>query len=148
LLLTAASLSARPNQYRSLPLDRQNLGLLASERSTHSVDFVTLGGWGPSDSMHVNARGGIAATLSATVSGGPVEFRLFLEDIEKDWAVRPMKPRWARFDPGAGTASSSFTYVAAVHPGDYTVNISWRSPDGVQVTLHAMTLVVQYGQAV
>lgn len=147
LALTAAAVIARPNQYRALPLDRQNLGVLTTERTTRSEDFAPLAGWGPSDSMHVGARGGIAATLSVTVSGGPVDFRLFLEDVDHGFEVRPMKPGSIRLEPGGGVVSGSFTFVAAVHPGDYTVNVAWRSPTGAQVTVHAMTLVVQYGAA-
>ena len=147
IVLTAAALHALPNQRRPLPLDRQNLGVLVGEKTTSKTSFGNLGGWGPSGSMHVYARGGIAATLSVTVSAGPVEFRLFLEDVYHDWSVRLMRPTYARFEPGTGTASYSFTFVAATRPGNYTVNIAWRSPDGVEVTLHEMSLVVQYGEA-
>lgn len=134
------------DQYKARPLDHQNFGVI-NAHTTIQTRFVTLGGWGPSDSMHVDARGGLVATLSVTVTGGPVEFELFLEDVGHDWAQRPMRPSVAAFDPGTGTVSGSFTFVAAVAPGPYTVNIGWRSPTGVPVTLTAGTLVVQYGQA-
>ena len=135
------------SQYRSRPLDRQNLGVIVGPRTTRATDFAPLAGWGPSDSMHVDARGGIAATISVTVSGGPVEFHLFLEDADDDWAIEPMRPNASAFDPGAGAASTSFTFVRAVPPGDYTVNIAWRSVSGSQVTVESGSLVVQYGAA-
>jgi hypothetical protein len=138
---------AAVSQYKARPLDRQNLGVITGTHTVRNTAFVVLSGWGPSDSMHVDARSGIAATLSVTVTGAPVEFRLFLEDVDHGWAIREMRPSSASFDPGTGTVSASFTFVAAVAPGNYTVNVSWRSPTGSQVSLVGGSLVVQYGAA-
>ena len=132
------------DQYKAKPLDRQNLGVIDAH-STVQTQFVVLSGWGPSDSMHVDARAGIAATLSVTVTGAPAEFHMFLEDVANDWADRPMRPSSMIVDPGSGTVSSSFTFVAGVRPSNFTVNIMWRSPTGAQTTLTGGTLVVQYG---
>ena len=145
LALVAGSAQA-VDQYRARPLNHQNFGVIPS-RSTGSTGFRVLAGWGPSDSLHVDARRGIVATLSVTVTGGPVEFGMFLEDIERDWAERPMRPAAAAFDPGTGTVSGSFTFVASTGPRPYTVNIMWRSPSGEPVTLVSGTLVVQYAEA-
>jgi hypothetical protein len=145
LALVTGSVQA-VSQYRAEPLDHQNVGVIDTH-TTIRTGFVVIGGWGPSDSMHVDARGVITATLSVTVTGGPVAFRLFLEDIDHGWATRRMRPWSATFDPGTGTTSGSFTFVAGVAPGPYTVNVMWRSPTGVPVTLKTGTLVVQYGEA-
>jgi len=145
LALVTGSVQA-VSPYRAKPLDNQNVGVIDTHTTIHT-GFVVMGGWGPSDSMHVDARGVITATLSVTVTGGPVAFRLFLEDINHDWATRRMRPWSATFDPGSDTTSGSFTFVAGVAPGPYTVNIMWRSPTGAPVTLKAGTLVVQYGEA-
>jgi hypothetical protein len=142
IVLTAGAVGA-VNQYRSRPLDMQNFGIISPRSTDHAL--AVMGGWGPSDSMHLDARGGIVATLSVTVSGGPVDFSMFLENVDHGWATRMMHPSLATFDPGTGTASSSFTFVAAVSPGSYTVNLKWGSPTGVEVTLVNASLVVQYG---
>jgi len=105
---TAGSVLA-VNERKDRPLDRQNFGVIDFHK-THSSDFVTLSGWGPSDSMHMYAREGIVATLSVTVQGGPFEFQMFMEDVEDDWAIRPMYPEAAAFDPGTGTVSRSFSF--------------------------------------
>jgi hypothetical protein len=95
----------------------------------------------------INARGGLAATLSVTVSGAPVRFRIAIEDVERDFRITYMKPASVVFDPGAGTGSFSFTFVKDLSRGPYTVNIEWRSPTGAPVTLVAGSVVLQYGSA-
>ena len=145
VVITAAVTYATVSQYVARPLNRQNLGYITGPRTLSATTFKDMAGWGFSDGMTIDARGGFAATLSATVHGGPVQFRLYIEDVTHHFAQRIIPPGIATFDPGSGTESMSFTWVAQVAPGPYTVNITWRSPTGVPVTMNSGTLVVQYG---
>jgi hypothetical protein len=56
-----------------------------------------------------------------------------------------MRPTSAHFDPQGGTGSFSYTFVAGVGSGRYTINLLWRSPTGVEATMTDGSLVVQYG---
>jgi hypothetical protein len=140
----ATSLRASIDQHRSRPLDRQNIGYVRGHWQTTHTDWAQIGGWSFSDGMFISARSGISATLSVTVSGAPAEFRIVMELPEKDWALRVMKPGSAHFDPLGSTGSFSYTFVAGVGPGRYTINLEWRSPTGVQTNLDGGSLVVQY----
>lgn len=140
----ATALHASINQYRSRPLDRQNIGYIQGPRQTTKTDWAQIGGWSFSDGMGFAARAGISATLSVTVTGAPAEFRIVMEVPEQDWAQRVMKPTSAHFDPQGVTGSFSYTFVAGVGPGLYTINLLWRSPTGVQTNLQDGSLVVQY----
>ena len=111
---------------------------------TIATGWAQIGGWSFSDGMSFEARSGISATLSVTVSGAPAEFRIVMEVPEKDWAQRVMKPGSVHFDPQGGTGSFSYTFVAGVGPGAYTINLLWRSPTGIQTNLDDGSLVVQY----
>jgi hypothetical protein len=145
VVVTAAVTLATVSPYKARPLDRQNLGWIQGAPPVTTTKFTWLGGWGPSDSMTIHTKGDIAATLSVTVTGAPMEFRLTLEDVQHGWALRMMKPDAAVFDPGTGTTSGSFTWVAAVGAGTYTVDVQLRSPSGAPATLEYGSLVVQYG---
>jgi hypothetical protein len=141
----ATALHASIQTYRARPLDRQNIGHIQGQRHTTGTGWRDIGGWSFSDGMAIQARGGIASTLSVTVSGAPAEFRLVMEVIDHRWALRPMKPLSVHFDPQGGTGSFSYTFVAGVGPGGYTINLQWRSPTGVETFLEEGTLVTQYG---
>ncbi len=140
----ATALHANINQYRSRPLDRQNIAHIDGHWQTIATGWAQIGGWSFSDGMWFEARSGISATLSVTVSGAPAEFRIVMEVPEKDWAQRVMKPGSVHFDPQGGTGSFSYTFVAGVGPGKYTINLLWRSPTGIQTNLDDGSLVVQY----
>jgi hypothetical protein len=146
VLLAAVGVRATLDQYRDRPLDRQNLGLIRTS-TTDFTRWTVVPGWGFSDGARISARGGLAATLSVTVSGAPVRFRIAIEDVEKDFRIIYMKPASLVFDPGAGTGSFSYTFVKDLSRGPYTVNIEWRSPTGAPVTLLAGSVVLQYGSA-
>lgn len=141
----AAALHASVDQRRSHPLDRQNVGHVLGEWHTSSTDWRSIGGWSFSDGMVIDARGAIAATLSVTVSGAPVDYRVVMELPEKGYATRLMRPTSAHFDPQGGTGSFSYTFVVGVGSGRYTINLLWRSPTGVEATMTDGSLVVQYG---
>lgn len=140
----ATALHASIDQRRSRPLDRQNIGYVRGHWQTVKTDWASIGGWSFSDGMMLEARSGISVTLSVTVSGAPAEFRIVMEAAERDWAQRVMKPGSAHFDPQGGTGSFSYSFVAGVGPGKYTINLLWRSPTGVQTNLDGGSLVVQY----
>jgi hypothetical protein len=146
VLVAAVGVRATLDQYRDRPLDRQNLGLIRTS-TTDYTRWTVVPGWGFSDGAGINARGGLAATLSVTVSGAPVRFRIAIEDVERDFRIIYMKPASVVFDPGAGTGSFSSTFVKDLSRGPYTVNIEWRSPTGAPVTLVAGSVVLQYGSA-
>jgi hypothetical protein len=149
VIATAATTYGTVSQDVARPLNRQNLGVIKGPpRTTHSTSFKDLGGWGLSDGLSIDARAGLAATLSVTVSGGPVEFRILTEDVNNGFAIHNLPPGPAHFDPGTGTQSVSFTWVSGLAAGRYTVNIAWRSPTGAIVTLDRGSLVVQYGARV
>ena len=145
VLLGSVSVQANVSQYSPLPLNRQSLGLLGSCPATSSTSWRAVCGWGFSDGPVVNLRSGLAATLSVTVNGAPVQFRFLLE-VEKDsFRVLPMKPTSVSFDPGIGTESFSYTFVARPNvSGYFTVNLFWRSPTGAPVSLTGGTVVLQY----
>ena len=144
VLVAALGVRATIKQYRDIPLDRQNIGLIRNT-TTDYTRWTVVPGWGLSDGAGITARGGLAATLSVTVSGAPVRFRMFIEDV--DSRIIYMKPTSVVFDPGAGTGSFSFTFVKDLSRDPYSVHIEWRSPTGAPVTLVAGSVVLQYGSA-
>ena len=147
ILVVAVGVRARISQYTDRPLNRQNLGLI-SNQTTSSTSWADVSGWGISDGPFIQARGGLAATLSVTVSGAPVRFRFFLEVVDRDFRVRLMVPKSAAFNPGAGNESFSYTFVSGgLHRGRYTVNLQWSSPTGAPVTLSSGSVVLQYASA-
>jgi hypothetical protein len=107
--------------WRVKPLNRQNLGLIGTS-TTSSASWTAVPHWGFSDGPLIRSRAGLAATLSVTVSGAPVRFRIVIEDVDRDFRISLMSPGSARFDPGvAGTGSFSFTFVKALsHSGPYS----------------------------
>ena len=112
VLLGAVSVQANVSPYSPLTLNRQSLGLIGSCPATSSTSWRAVCGWGFSDGPVVNLRGGLAATLSVTVSGAPVQFRILLEVESDNFRVLSMKPTAVSFDPGASAESFSFTFVA------------------------------------
>lgn len=84
----ANALHATINQYQSRPLDRQNIGHIVGTRDTHATNWTSIGGWSFSDGMVIQANGAIAATLSVTISGAPVDFRIVMELPQQEYAQR------------------------------------------------------------
>jgi hypothetical protein len=132
------------NQHR---LNRQRFTVLAPDgaKTTAATTWRIFPGWSFSDTPSIDARGGIAATLSVTATGAPVDFRLTLE-VERGFNDRTFSPRFATFDPGSGTESFSYTFVIGVGSGQYKIGLSWRSPTGVSVTvpMRGGNVVLQY----
>jgi hypothetical protein len=89
----------------------------------------------------------VTATVSATVRGGPVMFRVVIDGVPE----APMRPGPARFVPD-GTESFSYSFVARTAPFEaddsHRFDVHWRSPSGAQVTLKrgALNLLYQRGK--
>lgn len=130
---------------RSLELDRQNIGLIL-KHDTIRTDFFPMRSWGPSSGPRIFATGGIAVTLSVTISGGPAEFRV-VQEVGSKFEERTMRPGTVRFEPGSGKESFSFTFVTGAGGEGRNVNLFWRSPTGAPVTMHGGSVVIQYAAA-
>ena len=89
----------------------------------------------------------VTATLSATVSGGPVQFRVVIDGVPE----APMRPGAARFVPD-GVESFSYTFVARTAPFEaddtHRFDVQWRSPSGAPVVLRrgALNLLFERGE--
>jgi hypothetical protein len=145
VVATAGVVVAGVDQYRPLKLNRQNLGLIAAH-DTSRTDFFPVRSWGFSDGAAIRATGGIAVTVSVTLSGAPAEFKVITESGRR-FEQATMRPGVARFAPATGRESFSFTWVAGARGEGHTVNLFWRSPTGDPVTLHGGSVVIQYAAA-
>lgn len=100
----------------------------------------------PALSLTRCTRNQVTETISVTVSGAPVTFRVLIDTITE----APMKPGVARFVPN-GTESFSFTFVGNTGPfeanDNHRFDLQWRSPSGGTATLHrgAMNLLYRQG---
>jgi hypothetical protein len=89
----------------------------------------------------------VTATVSATVRGGPVLFRVVIDGVPE----APMRPGPARFVPD-GTESVSYSFVARTAPFEaddsHRFDVHWRSPSGATLTLRraALNLLYQRGK--
>ncbi len=146
VLLVGVGVNARVDQHKGRPLDTQNIGVLG-QGTTSSTGWAPVPNWGFSDGPAIQARGSLAATLSVTVSGAPVQFRIVLEDVQHGFKERAMKPGRAVFDPGAAAGSFSSTFVLPLSKGPHTVNIFWRSPTGASVIIRNGSVVLQYASS-
>jgi hypothetical protein len=87
------------------------------------------------------------ATVSVTVRGGPVQFRVVIDGVPE----APMRPGPARFVPD-GTESFSYGFVARTAPFEaddtHRFDVHFRSPSGATVTLRrgALNLLYQRGK--
>jgi hypothetical protein len=88
----------------------------------------------------------VTATISVTVAGGPVRFRVITDGVPE----APMRPGTARFVPD-GTESFSYTFVGPTAPFEaddtHRFSVQWRSPTGDAVTLRrgALNLLFERG---
>jgi hypothetical protein len=85
----------------------------------------------------------VSATLSVTVRGAPVRFRVLIDGVPE----APMKPGPVRFVPN-GEESFSFTFVNRTAPFEdddsHVFGVQWRSPTGSPVTLLRGDLNILY----
>ena len=118
-------------------LDRQRARFATGSRTTSVTSFTTIRRL----STTICSVGEVSATLSVNVEGGPVRFRV-LQD-----GGPVMKPGAARFTPGVGVGSFSYTFVN--NTGTFEANdnhsfeVQWRS-EGTPVTLSAGDLNLQF----
>jgi hypothetical protein len=76
----------------------------------------------------------VSATLSVTVTGGPVQFRVITDGVQE----APMQPGAVRFVPD-GAESFSFGFAGRTAPFEaddtHRFDVQWRSPTGARVVL-------------
>jgi hypothetical protein len=123
-------------------LDRQKAKWTSSAATTSSMSWRNVPGL-VLTRCTVNQ---VTATISVTVEGGPVRFRVIVDDVPE----APMQPGSARFVPN-GVESFSYTFVGNTAPFEaddtHRFNVQWRSPSGVRVTMRrgALNLLFQRG---
>jgi hypothetical protein len=121
-------------------LDRQRADIRSASASTSSTSWANV----PGLRLDVCAIGWASATVSAVVSGAPVNFRALADSVPP-----LMSPGAARFDPGAVTTSFSFTFVGRMGTFEgsdgHLFDVQWRSPTGGAVTLHRGNLNLLFG---
>lgn len=88
--------------------------------------------------LSIGTRGPITVTVSATFGGAPVEIRILD-------GHRVMRPGRAKFNPGVGDGSRSFTFViGASEERCRNLSVQWRSPTGEKVLLTGRSLVATF----
>ena len=111
-------------------LDRQSAKWTTSSATTSSTAWRNV----PGLSLTRCTLNQVTATLSVTVNGAPVRFRVIIDGVPE----APMKPDSARFVP-SGSESCSYTFVARTAPFEnddtHGFAVQWRSPSGSPVTL-------------
>ena len=128
----------------SSKLDRQAAKWTTSAASTSTTAWRDVPGLRRLRVCSVNQ---VSATLSVTLRGAPVRFRVLIDSV----AEAPMNPGPARFVP-RGEESFSYTFVnhTAHFENDDThvFDVQWRSPSGRRVTLVRgdLNLLFQQGQ--
>ena len=136
-LATPIALAALTGGSLSGGLDRQRARFATGSRTTSATSFNTI----QRLSTTICSVGEVSATLSVNVEGGPIRFRV-LQD-----GGPVMKPGAARFTPGAGVHSFSYTFVNNTGPfeanDNHSFEVQWRS-EGTPVTLTAGDLNLQF----
>jgi hypothetical protein len=111
-------------------LDRQSAAWTTTAVSTSSTDWRNV----PRLALTRCTRDQVTATVSVTVTGAPVFFRVVPDGVPE----APFKPGAARFVPN-GVESFSYTFVGRTAPFEaddtHRFNVQWRSGDGSVVTL-------------
>jgi hypothetical protein len=96
----------------------------------------------PGLALNVCSKKEVSATLSVTVTGGPVQFRVLAD------AVPAIAPHKVFFDPTRRQRSFSFTFLSSTSTFEgsdaHNFAVQWRSPTGDRATLHAGTLNLVY----
>jgi hypothetical protein len=110
----------------------------------HGTTSTTSTSWrrAPGLRLNVCAIKEVSATLSVTVTGAPVQFRLLID------AVPAVAPGKVFFNPTRRQRSFSFTFLSGsgTFEGSDAHNFTaqWRSPTGRRTTLHGATLNLVY----
>jgi hypothetical protein len=96
--------------------------------------------WRTAPGLHLNvcSKKEVSATLSVTVTGAPVQFRLLAD------AVPAVAPGRVFFNPTRRQRSFSFTFLTSTGTFEgsdgHNFTTQWRSPSGRKATLHGATL--------
>jgi hypothetical protein len=122
-------------------LDRQRAKWTTTQASTSSRAWKNV----PGLAMTRCTLNQVTATLSVTVSGAPIRFRVIVDGVPE----APLKPSSARFVP-EGPESFSYTFVGRTAPFEaddtHRFNVQWRSPSGARVTMQQGVLNLLYQQ--
>jgi hypothetical protein len=107
-------------------------------KSTDDTDQTSSNDWRKLDAMRypLCVSPQFAMDVSASVRGGPVEFRVKTDSGEI------LKPGGVRFEPESGREAFSFTFVRSGGPTTAGLNVQWRSATGQQLTFDRGTLYV------
>lgn len=106
----------------------------------HGAVTTTSRSWHQAPGLHLNVCSikEVSATLSVTVTGAPVQFRVLID------AVPAVSPHKVYFDPTTYQRSFSSTFLtrSGTFEGSdaHSFNVQWRSPTGRGATLHGGTL--------
>ncbi|MEA2486317.1 MAG: hypothetical protein QOD46_1428 [Actinomycetota bacterium] len=96
----------------------------------------------PGLALNVCSKKEVSATLSVTLTGAPVQFRVLAD------AVPAVSPHKVYFDPTRRQRSFSFTFLSSSSTFEgsdaHNFTVQWRSPTGKKATLHAGTLNLVY----
>lgn len=142
LLIAAPAVVIAATSSLSSDVNRQKARWTTTTASTSSTAWRNVPGL---TGVMADTIDEVSATLSVTVAGAPVRFRVVLDTPEVS-----LRPGSVRFVP-SGTESFSFTFVRTTIPfeGDdtHSFTVQWRSPTGGQVTLvnGVLNLVYEFG---
>jgi hypothetical protein len=111
-------------------LDRQSARFTTTSATTSSTNWRNV----PKLALTRCTLDQVTASVSVTVSGGPVQFRVIIDAVPE----APMQPGAARFVPD-GTESFSYDFVGRTAPFEaddtHSFRVQWRSPTGATVKL-------------
>ncbi len=122
----------------SSKLDHQT-GVVRSGRVSTSSSA-----WRATPGLHLTvcARNEVSATLSVTVAGAPVRFRVLSDNVPT------VSPSRVLFDPTRRQRSFSFTFLARTGTFEgsdaHSFGVQWRSPTGKAVRLYGGTFNLVY----
>lgn len=120
-------------------LDKQRGKFRISAVATTSTAWTNV----PTFKMGICSIGEVSATLSVTVSGAPVRFRILGEQ------GNVIEPGPARFVPN-GSESFSYTFITSTGTFEaddkHALQVQWQSATGGTVTLSRGDLNVLYGK--
>jgi len=114
--------------------------LVPNHTSSRKWTYENPGGYAdPGLPLRVPSSGLLTLTLSANLSGVPVQFRM-TDNTSID------SPRVASFDPRTNSGSFGFTFSHVGKPTTcgHTPRLEWRSPSGRPVSLRGGVVVVTY----
>ncbi|MDQ3890494.1 MAG: hypothetical protein M3312_08085 [Actinomycetota bacterium] len=117
-------------------VDRQRAAWRTTAVSTSSTTWHTIPGLAFAGTRPICATGEVSVSVNLNLDGAPVLVRVRMANAA---VVLSLRPGRARFVPGPGETSHSYTFVgrAGGFEADdrQSVRVQWRSPSGGVVTL-------------